>query len=127
MNPKSGWVRNMVNIFNMIERVNFLDEIRETERKKAAVQLQEEIRIFVAHYGQASTDECPSTWHLYVLLCNGNVLIRKDDEDDNMEEFEVGNLSLVEMEFIRKFMVDTINHDLQYIDDEIDRYQNLYL
>lgn len=111
----------------MIERVNFLDEIRETERKKAAEQLQKEVCAFVAHYGQVSTDECPSTWRLYVLLCNGNVLIRKDDEDDNMEEFKIENLSLVEMEFIRKFMVDTINHDLQYEEEEIDRYQNLYL
>jgi hypothetical protein len=127
MNPKSGWVRNMVNIFNMIERVNFLDEIRETERKKAAEQLQKEVCAFVAHYGQVSTDECPSTWHLYVLLCNGNVLIRKDDEDDNMEEFKIENLSLVEMEFIREYMVDTLNRDSQYIDDEIERYIDLYL
>ena len=127
MNPKPGWVRNMVNIFNMMARVDFLDEIREVERKKAAIQLQEEIRAFVTHYGQASTDTCPSTGHLYVLLRDGNVLIRKDDEDDNMEEFEVGNLSLIGMEFIKKFMVDTLNHDLQYLEEEIDRYTNLCL
>ena len=117
----------MVNIFNMIERVDFLDDVRENERKKAAVQLQAEVCTFVAHYGQVSTDECPSTCHLYVLLCNGNVLIRKDDEDDNMEEFEVGNLSLVAMEFIREFMVSTLKNDLQYQEDEIDRYKNLCL
>ena len=117
----------MENIYAMLARVDFLDEIRENERKKAAVQLQEEMRAFVTHYGQASTDTYPSTGHLYVLLCNGNVLIRKDDEDDNMEEVEVGNLylSLVEMEFIREYMVDTLNRDSQYIEEEIGRYQKL--
>ena len=117
----------MKNIYDMLARVDFLDEIRENERKKAAVQLQAEITAFVAHYGQVCTpDECPSTWRLYVLLCNGNVLIRKDAEDDNMEEFEIRNLSLAEMEFLRGFMVDTLNNDLQYQEDEIGRYIDLY-
>ena len=116
----------MVNILNMLKRVASLNDIREDERKKAAEQLQAEIATFVAHYGQASTDECPSTWHFYVLLCNGNVLNIRNDDDPNMEEFEVGNLSLGEMEFIREFMVDTINHDIQCLEDEIGRYQDLY-
>ena len=115
----------MENIYAMLSRVDFLDEVRENERKAAAVQLQEEICAFVAHYGQTSTDECPSSSYLYVLLCNGNVILRTDDEDDNMEEFEVRNLSPVEMEFIKKFMVDTINHDLHSMEEEIDRYQNI--
>ena len=115
----------MKNIYDMLARVESLADVWESERKKAAVQLQAEICAFVAHYGQASTDECPSTWHLYVLLEDGNVLIRKDDEDDNMEEFEVKNLSLVEMEFIREFMVDTLYNDIQYQEDEIDKYINL--
>ena len=117
----------MENIYDIIEKIKSLDEIRENKRKEAAERLQREICAFVAHYGQVSTDECPSTWLKYVLLREGNVLIRKDDEDDNMEEFEVRNLSLVEMEFIRKFIVDTLNNDLQYQEDEIDRYIDLYL
>ena len=125
MNPKPGWVSYMENIYAMLARVDFLDEVRETERKAATEMLHNEICAFVAHYGQSSTDECPSSWYLYVLLCNGNVILRTDDEDDNMEEFKIENLSLVEMEFIKKFMVDTINHDLHRIEEEIDRYQNI--
>ena len=127
MNPKPGWVRYMENIYAMLARVDFLDEVRENERKEAAKELHNNVCAFVAHYGQVSTDACPSTCSTYVLLCNGNVLIRKDDEDDNMEEVEVENLSIEEMEALHQFMVDTINHDLQYQEDEIDRYQNLCL
>ena len=116
----------MVNIFNMLARVDFLDEIRENERRSAAKTLQAELCAFVAHYGQVSTDRCPSTWLLYGLMCNGSILIRKDDEDEG-EEVEIKNLSLAEMEFLREFMVDTLNHDLQYQDEEIDRYKNLCL
>ena len=127
MNPKPGWVRNMVNIFDMLSRVDFLDEVRVNERKKAAEMLQNSVCAFVAHYGQVSTDACPSTCSTYVLLCNGNVLIRKDDEDDNMEEVEVFHLNIEEMEFLKKFIVDTLYNDLQYLEDEINRYQNICL
>ena len=104
----------------MLSRVACLDEIREHERKAAAERLQKDICAFVAHYGQTFTDECS-----YVLLREGNVLIRKDDEDEG-EEVEVENLSFEEMEFLRKFMVEHINLDLQYQEDEIDRYIDLY-
>ena len=117
----------MENIYAMLARVDFLDEVRENERKEAAKELHNNVCAFVAHYGQVSTDACPSTCSTYVLLCNGNVLIRKDDEDDNMEEVEVENLSIEEMEALHQFMVDTINHDLQYLEDEINRYQNICL
>lgn len=83
----------MENIYAMLARVDFLDEIRENEKRKAAEQLQAEICAFVAHYGYASTD--------------------------------VRNLSLVEMEFLHEFMIDTLNNDLQYQEDEIDRYIDL--
>ena len=126
MNPKPGWVRYMENIYAMIERVNFLNDVKENEKNEAAEMLQGEICAFVAHEGQVSTDECPNTWRTYVLLREGNVLIRNDDEDEG-EEVEVENLILEEMEFLRKFMVDTLNHELQYQEDDIDRYKNLCL
>ena len=116
----------MENIYAMLKRVDFLNDVVESERIKAAEMLQKEIRAFTAHYGQASTDKCPSTWHLYVLLCDGNILIRKD-EDDEGKEVEVINLSLQEMGFLREFMVDTINHNLQYQEGAIDRYTNICL
>ena len=127
MNPKPGWVRYMENIYAMLERVDFLDEVRETERKKAAEQLHAEIATFVAHYGYASTDECTITWRTYVLLSDGAFVLRKKDEEDEGESVTIRDLSIEEMEFIRKFMVDTINHDLQYLEDEIERYTNLCL
>ena len=111
----------MKNIYAMLSQVDFLDEIRKNERKAAAERLQKDICAFVAHYGKASTDECS-----YVLLRDGNILIRKDDEDEG-EEVGAENLSLEEMEFLRKFMVERINLDLQYQEDEIDRYTNLCL
>lgn len=126
MNPKPGWVRYMENIYAMLKRVDFLNDVVESERIKAAEVLQKEIRAFTAHYGQVSTDKCPSTWHLYVLLCDGNILIRKD-EDDEGKEVEVINLSLQEMGFLREFMVDTINHNLQYQEGAINRYTNICL
>ena len=115
----------MENIYDMIVRVDFLVEVRENEKNKAAERLQDEMRIFVAHYGQASTDECPSTWCTYVLLRegNGNVLVKNDEDEDKVE---VENLTLKEMEFLREFMVEHINHDLQILEDEIERYQDLY-
>ena len=117
----------MENIYAMLARVDFLDEVRENERKEAAKELHNNVCAFVAHYGQVSTDACPSTCSTYVLLCNGNVLIRKDDEDDNMEEVEVFHLNIEEMEFLKKFIVDTLYNDIQYLEDEINRYQNICL
>lgn len=114
----------MENIYAMLARVDFLDEIRENEKRKAAEQLQAEICAFVAHYGYASTDKCPSTWRTYVLLGEG-LILRKKEEDDEGEEVEVRNLSLVEMEFLHEFMIDTLNNDLQGQEDEIDRYIDL--
>lgn len=126
MNPKPGWVRNMANVFDMIEQINFLNDFKESRRLAASKVLQKEIAAFAAHYGQASTDECPSTGSLYVLLYNGNVLIRKENDDEEVE-IAVGNLSIEEMEFLMEFMVDTLNHDLQYQNEAIDRYKNFCL
>ena len=114
----------MENIYAMLSRVDFLDEVRETERISAAERLHNEICAFVAHYGYASTDECPSTGCSYSLLRDGLILRKKEEEGESVT---IRDLSIEEMEFIRKFMVDTINRDSQYIDDEIGRYQNLCL
>ena len=126
MNPKPGWVRHMENIFDMIKRVDFLNDVRESKRMAAAEVLQKEMCAFVAHYGQVSTDECQSTWHLYVLLRNGNVLIRKENEDEEVE-IEGKNLSIEEMKFLHEFMKETLYNDIQYQEDEIDRYTNICL
>ena len=126
MNPKPGWVRYMENIYAMLKRVDFLNDVVESERIKAAEILQKEIRAFIAHYGQVSTAECPSTWHSYVLLCDGNILVRKDEYDEG-KEVEVIDLSLQEMGFLREFMVDTINHNLQCQEGAIDRYTHICL
>ena len=115
----------MANILNMLERVASINDIREDERKKAAEKLQAEIAKFVEYYGYASTDECPSTWRTYTLLREG-LILRKKEEEDEGESVEIQNLSLTEMEFLREFMVDTINHDIQYQEDEIDRYIDLH-
>lgn len=81
----------------MLERVYSLDKIRETERKEAAKVLQKDYCAFVANYGHAG------------------------------KEVEVENLTLEEMESLREFMVERINQDIQYQEDEIDRYIDLYL
>ena len=115
----------MANVYSMLARVDFLDEIRENERAKAAVQLQAEMDAFVAHYGYVSTDRCMTTWRTYVLLRDG-LILRKEEEEDEGETVEIINLSLAEMEFIREFMEDVINNDLSSMEDEIGRYQDLY-
>ena len=88
----------MENIYAMLARVDFLDEIRAEKRRAAAKVLQEATNKFVAHYGHVKETEV-----------------------------EVENLSIEEMEALHQFMVDTINHDLQYLEDEINRYQNICL
>ena len=115
----------MKNIYAMLAKVKSLDEIRENERRKAAESLQKEMCAFVAHYGYANTGECPSTWRTYTLL-NGGLILRKREEDDEGETLNVDSLSLAEMEWIHQFMVESINHDSEYISDEIDRFIDLY-
>ena len=124
MNPKPGWVMNMANIDAMLARVDFLEDIREKERAKAAVQLQNEIATFVAHYGYVVTDECPSTCLTYVLGYDETIL-RKKEEDDAGEIVTTKDISISEMEFLHKFMKEVINNDSKYIEDEIDRYIDL--
>ena len=85
----------MENIYAMLARIDFLDEVMENERKKAAKVLQDEMRTFVAHY-------------------------------ENEKEVEVENLTLEEMEILHEYIVERINNDLQYLEDEIERYQDLY-
>ena len=115
----------MKNIYAMLARVDFLDEIRENERKKAAESLKTEMCAFTSHYGEASTEECPYTWQTYVLLRDGSIL-RKREEDDEGETLNVDSLSLAEMEWIHQFMVESINHDLEFIENEIERFIDLY-
>ena len=116
----------MTNIFDMIARVDLLNEIRENEIAKAAVQLQAEIDAFVAHYGYAYTGRCPITGHTYALLRDGLILRKKeDDNDDEGETVTIKDISLEEMEFLRGFMVECIHYDSKYIEDDIDRYIDL--
>ena len=129
MNPKPGWVRHMANVYSMIERVNFLNDVKEIKRKAAAEVLRKEVCAFVAHEGQSyTTNKCPRIWRLYVLLDDGNVIRKKeDDNDDEGEVIEIKDLSIEEMEFIRGFIVDMLNYELQCAEDEIYRYTNLCL
>ena len=115
----------MKNIYAMLAKVKSLDEIRANEKRNASAKFLHEMCAFVAHYGEAITDECPSTWRTYVLLRDESILRKKEDEEEG-ETIEVNSLSLVEMEFIHQFMVDTLNHDSEYIEDEIDRFIDLY-
>ena len=114
----------MENIYAMLERIEFLDEVRENERRTAAETLRNEVCAFVAHYGYASTSECRCTRCKYVLLNDGLILRKKGDDEG--ETLEVNSLSLGEMEFLHGFMVESINHDSEYIKDEIERYIDLY-
>ena len=115
----------MENIYAMLARVDSFDKVSERQRAIAAEMLQNEVCIFVAHYGYASTDECPSTWRTYTLLRNG-LILRKKEEDDERETIKVKDLSLVEMGFIFEFMVDTYNRDSKYLEEEVERFIDLY-
>ena len=115
----------MKNIYAMLAKVKSLDEIRENERAKAAESLQKEIRAFTAHYGEASTDVCPCAWRTYVLLRDGIILRKKEDDDDEGETLQVNSLFLTEMEFIHNFMVDTLNRESESIKDAVERYIDL--
>lgn len=117
----------MENIYAMLARVNFLYEVRENERKAAAKVLHHEIEAFTANYGYACTDECPCTKCTYVLMRDGLILRKAGkDEEEVGETIEIETLSIEEMEFLKRFMVDTINNDIQYQEDEIDKYIDLY-
>ena len=100
----------MDNIYDMLARVDSLDRIIENERKEAAKRLHMDFCAFSAHYGQVYKSEGCS----YSFIRNG-------------EEVELGNLCIEEMEILYKFMVDTLNNDIQFQEDEIDRYINLCL
>lgn len=126
MNPKPGWVRNMARVHDMIERVNFLNDVKEIEKKAAAEMLQSEMRAFVTHEGQSYTYDCPSTGCSYSLLCDGSILIKEDDDAEE-EEIDVKDLSIEEMENLREFMVDMLDTEIKYEEEEIDRYTNLCL
>ena len=115
----------MENIYAMIARVDFLDEVRENEKKKAAERLQEEMRIFVAHIGHSYVYECKSTGLSYELMDDGTILAK--DEDSNKEQRIELNLYLEEMELIREHLVEVLNAECLYIEDEIGRYQKLCL
>jgi hypothetical protein len=100
----------MDNIYDMLARTNLLNESMENERKEAAKRLHNNFCAFIAHYGQVYKSKGCS----YSFIRNG-------------EEVELENLNIEEMEILHKFMVDTLNNDPQYQEDEIDRYQNLCL
>ena len=100
----------MDNIYDMLARTDLLDEIIENERKEAAKRLHNDLCAFIAHYGQVYKSKGCS----FSFIRNGG-------------EVELRNLNIEEMEILYKFMVDTLNNDLQYKEDEIDRYQNLCL
>ena len=129
MNPKPGWVRYMENIYEIIEKINSLNDVKEIEKRKAAEVLRKEVCAFVAHEGQScTTNKCPRIWRLYVLLDDGNVIRKKEDESSESEEtIEIKDLSIEEMEFIHGFIVDILNYELQCAEDEIARYTNLWL
>ena len=128
MNPKLGWVRNMTNVYSMIERVNFLNDVKEIEKRKAAEVLRKEVCAFVAHEGQSyTTNKCPRIWRLYILLDDGNVIRKKEDDDAEEEVIEIKDLSIEEMEFLHNFIVDMLNYELQCAEDEIYRYKNFCL
>ena len=100
----------MDNIYDMLARTDILDEIMENERKEAAKRLHNDLCAFIAHYGQVYKSKGCSYSHI------------RDGE-----EVELGNLYIEEMEILYKFMVDTLNNDIQYQEDEIDRYTNFCL
>lgn len=115
----------MENIYAMIKRIDFLDSIKEREMEKAAEKLQKRVRTFAAYFGEKCTEECLYTWCKYVLQEDGSIL-RKKDEDDEGETLNVDSLSLMEMEFIHEFMVEYIDHETALLEDEIERFIDLY-
>ena len=115
----------MENIYAMIKRIDFPDSIKEREIEKAAEKLQKRVRTFVACFGEVCTDKCLYTWCKYVLQEDGSIL-RKKDEEDVGEKMGVNSLSPMEMEFIHEFMVEYIDHEAALLEDEIERFIDLY-
>lgn len=115
----------MASIFDMIERIESLDEVKEWKRQEAAEKLRKEIAAFVAHIGHSYTYECENTGLSYELMDDGAILA-KDDSDNEQSIIEL-NLYLEEMELIREHLYDVLNAELLYDEDEIDRYTNLCL
>ena len=109
----------MASIFDIIERIDSLDEIREWKKQEAAEKLRKEICAFVTHVGHSYTYECPTTGLSYELMDDGTIL----DKEQRVEL----NLYLEEMELIREHLYDVLNAELLYDEDEIDRYTNLCL
>ena len=100
----------MDNIYDMLANTDFLDELMENEREKAAKRLCNDLDAFIEHYGQIYKSK------------RGSYTFNRNDGDVKLE-----NLSIEEMENLYKFMVDTLEDDIQYQEDEIDRYINLCL
>lgn len=100
----------MDNIYVMLARTNLLGEILENEREEAAERLRNELGAFIMHYSQVYKSK------------SGSYSFNRNDEVVRLE-----NLNIEEMESIYKFMVDTLNNDIQYQEYVIDRYKNLCL
>ena len=115
----------MENIYDIIKKIESLNEIKEQKRIAAAERLQEEICAFVAHIGHSYTYECESTGISYELLDDKTILAR--DEDNNEQRVEVQLLYLEEMEFLHEHIVKVLSDELLYEEDEIRGYQNLCL
>ena len=115
----------MENIYAVIERIESLNEIKEQKRIEAAKRLQKEICAFVAHIGHSYVYECPYTGLSYELLDDAIILAR--DEDSNEQRVEVQLLYLEEMEHLHEHIVEVLNAECLYEEDEIGRYQNFCL
>jgi len=100
----------MENINDMLVRLNSLDETMEKERKEAARRLRHDLGAFIARYG-----------YIYKSK-NGSYSFNRNDG-----EVKLGNLNIEEMERLHKFMIDTLNNDIQYQEDMIARYIDLCL
>lgn len=115
----------MANIFDMIERIESLDIVKEQKRIEAQQMLKKEICAFVVHIGHSYVYECESTGLSYELLYDGTIIAK--DEDEGKEQRIELNLYLEEMELIREHLYDVLNAELLYDEDELDRYTNLCL
>ena len=115
----------MESIYAMLAKIHSLEEDMVDERKVAVKKMQAGLCMFVERYGYLCTDECPCTGNTYVLQREG-LILRKGKKDYVGKIIRVQDLTLKEMEFIKKFMVDTLNNDTQHLNDVIGRYIGLY-
>lgn len=113
----------MENIHDMLERVHYLEDFREKAREAAVQKMQADLCAFVANYGYLCTKEYPYTNSTYVRILREGLILRKKKK--TVKIIGVRDLTLEEMESIKKFMVDTLNNDIQYHEDEINRYTGL--